>query len=144
MSIEYLFLGLTAFATIYIAFVTFRKFRQSNKEKRKDIRLKVLRFLYLYQKRIRGAISMIPRGEFNRWDLEDDIKQRYTVEFYSLPKNVQTELRKVSTEYKELEEKQRQQRKKNPGKMKDSLENLEKIIEKEIDSLASKLQLNQV
>ncbi|MGD2248776.1 MAG: hypothetical protein PVF58_10265 [Candidatus Methanofastidiosia archaeon] len=83
---------------------------------------------------------MIPEKKFNAWNIENDIKDHYTVEFFYLPKNIQSELRKVSIEYNKLREEQRQQRRKNPEIMKNSLENLKELIEKEIDSLISKIQ----
>lgn len=131
---------LTAIATIMIAFAAFWQLRESGKEKRKGINLKVLEFLNLYNERISAAIKMIPEKKFNTWNIENDIRDRYTVEYYSLPKDIRHELRRVSIEYNELRERQMQQRTKSPEKMKESLENLEKLIEKEIDSLIIKLQ----
>jgi hypothetical protein len=144
MAVEILLQLLTAAATIMIAFAAFRQLRESAEEKQRGTRLRVLKFLYLYHRRISAAIRMIPQKRFNSWDIESDIKQHYTVEFYSLPKNIQSELRRVSIEYNTLREEQSQQRRKSPEKMKDSLENLKELIEKEIDSLVSKLQLDQL
>ena len=143
MIIEYFLKGLTAFATIIIAYAAFRQLRESAEERRRSTRLKVLGFLYHYQDLIEAAIRLIPEKKFTDWNIEKDIRN-WTLEFYHLHKNFRTELRRVSIEYNKLREEQNLQKVKTPEKMEKSLKNLEKMIEKEIDFQTSKLQLNQV
>ena len=69
-------------------------------------------------------------------NIENDIMNSYTVEFFSLPKDIQEELTRVSLEYMKLPNE-----KKSPASMKTSLENLSITIKEEVESLISELHL---
>jgi hypothetical protein len=130
---------LIAVATLCLVIVAYRQLRESIKERRRSMRVRVLRFLRLYQARIEGAIAKIPKNEFNSWDIKNDILGRYTEEFYSLRRDVRLKLLEVILKYQTTKAE-----KKPPGTMKNSLEDLRLIIEKEIDKLTSKLDLDRL
>ena len=144
MVVENLLQFLTATATIMIALAAFYQLRESRKDKQRSMKLKTLKFLYKHLDIINAAIKMIPEGRFNNWNIENGIKSDIVV-FYSLPKDIQTQLREVSIKYNKLrEEQQRPKKKKTPEIMKDPLLKLKELIEKKIDSLISDLDLDQI
>lgn len=125
-----------AVGTLSLSYAALRQLKESARQSRRSLRLRVLKLLYLYQRRIIAAIERIPREEFNVWDIEGDIFDRYTEEFFSLPKDVQEKLTRISLEYMRVKDE-----KKSPASMETSIQNLNMMIKKEIKSLVSELQL---
>jgi len=140
---------LTAIATIMIALAAFYQLRESRKERQRNTRLKVLKYLYTWRGRIIGNIlnqERILNREHHSWgalNIQDDI-ERNTVEFHSLRNNIQTKLRTVVEEYEKLRTQQEQPNRASLDKLINSAEDLKKLIEKKIDSLISDLGLDRI
>ena len=57
-----------AVGTLSLAYAAFRQLGESVKQSQRSLKLKKLKFLYLYQRRIKAAIERIPKNEFNVWE----------------------------------------------------------------------------